>query len=107
MDGHSLLLLSRTITIHCTAELPITMLPPNVNVKTNISASFKYKLTKMSQPIKMVVRITLLVTFLKQLSEFYFLFFEQQRNWFALIGSHPAYVVKYPTLPVDEAVAPV
>jgi hypothetical protein len=46
-------------------------LPPNVT--KHISASFKYKLTKMPQPIKLVVRITLLVTILKQLSEFYFL----------------------------------
>jgi hypothetical protein len=46
-------------------------LPPNVT--KNISASFNYKLTKVPQPIKLVVRITLLVTFLKQLSEFYFL----------------------------------
>jgi len=46
-------------------------LPPNVT--KSISDSFKYKLTKVPQPIKLVVRITLLVTFLKQLSEFYFL----------------------------------
>jgi hypothetical protein len=50
----------------CTGELP-------PNVKKKKSASFKYKLTKVPQPIKLVVRITLLVTFLKQLSEFYFL----------------------------------
>jgi hypothetical protein len=37
------------------------------------SASFISKLTKMQQPIKLVVRITLPFTFLKQLSEIYFL----------------------------------
>ena len=57
-----------------TAEMPprsTAELPPNVT--NNILVSFKYKLTKVPQPIKLVVRITLLVTFLKQLSEFYFL----------------------------------
>ena len=52
-------------------RFPTAELPPNVKKKK--SASFKYKLTKVPQPIKLVVRITLLVTFLKQLSEFYFL----------------------------------
>jgi len=54
------------IFVFLTAELP-------PNVKKKKSASFKYKSTKVPQPIKMVVRITLLVRFLKQLSEFYFL----------------------------------
>jgi hypothetical protein len=49
-----------------TAELPL-------NVKKTTPASFKFKLTKVAQPIQMLVRITLLVTFSKQLSEFYFL----------------------------------
>ena len=56
----------KNVTLETTAELP-------PNVKKKKSASFKYKLTKVPQPIKLVVRITLLVTFLKQLSEFYFL----------------------------------
>ena len=62
-----LLLITREIS---QAEADTAELPPNVKKK---SASFKYKLTKVPQPIKLVVRITLLVTFLKQLSEFYFL----------------------------------
>jgi hypothetical protein len=38
-----------------------------------IFSNFKYKLTTVPQPINLMVSITLLVTFLKQLSEFYFL----------------------------------
>lgn len=58
-------------TLYCHLLYNTAELPPNVKKKK--SASFKYKLTKVPQPIKLVVRITLLVTFLKQLSEFYFL----------------------------------
>ena len=63
---HAILLLpAACVGIH-TAELPL-------NVKKKKSASFKYKLIRVLQPIMLVVRIILLVTLLKQLSEFYFL----------------------------------